>query len=199
MNQRQLSERIGNMDDRLVQQAEQIPAYGRRQRRKRIRSVIAIAAIVGLMACSFSIGTLAFAKEIVVEIPVGQESIEMEELGLTLLLPDTWEGKYALERSENGREYQVYHPMIREAAGGSGGMLFYIMRWDDQLTKDQVEAGGAWDFARCEYIMTTKDGTYLLYYASDVQFTQETEEEYRQMEAQIDEIRFVIDDAIADE
>lgn len=29
MNQKQLSDRIGNIDDRFVQQAEHIPDYGR--------------------------------------------------------------------------------------------------------------------------------------------------------------------------
>ena len=46
--------------------------------------------------------------------------------------------------------------------------------------------------------MTTKDGTYLLYYASDVQFTSETEQEYRQMEKEINQIRFVVYNAFAD-
>lgn len=44
--------------------------------------------------------------------------------------------------------------------------------------------------------MTTKDGTYLLYYASDVQCTPETMEEYRQMESEIGDIRFVVDNAL---
>lgn len=70
-------------------------------------------------------------------------------------------------------------------------MLFYVLRWDEQLTKEQVDNGGEWSFAKCEYIMTTKDGTYLLYYASDVQFTPETEATYRQMESEIKDIRFV--------
>lgn len=75
-------------------------------------------------------------------------------------------------------------------------MLFYLKLWDEQLTKEQVDAGGDWDYARCRYIMTTKDGTYLLYYASDVQFTQETMDEYRQMESEISDIRFVVDNAL---
>ena len=33
--------------------------------------------------------------------------------------------------------------------------------------------------------MATKDGTYLLYYASDVQFTPETEEEKKEYEAAV--------------
>ena len=47
-----------------------------------------------------------------------------------------------------------------------------------------------------QYIMTTKDGTYLLYYASDVQCAPETMEEYRQMESEIGDIRFVVDNAL---
>ena len=106
------------------------------------------------------------------------------------------------EQDNTFKEYYVYNPVIREAIGGnsktllSGGMLFYLKLWDDQLTKEQVDAGGEWDYARCRYIMTTKDGTYLLYYASDVQFTQETMEEYRQMESEISAIRFVVDNAL---
>lgn len=132
-----------------------------------------------------------------------QERIQIEELGLTLILPDDWKDKYALERSDNG-EYHVYNPMIRKAMSGnsemplSGGMLFYILRWDDQLTKAQVDEGGEWSYARCEYVMTTKDGTYLLYYASDLQFTQETMREYEQMESEITGIRFIVDNALVD-
>lgn len=75
-------------------------------------------------------------------------------------------------------------------------MLFYIKLWDEQLTKDQVDAGGEWSYAKYQYIMTTQNGTYLLYYASDVQFTPETEAEYRQMEGKISDIRFVVDNVL---
>lgn len=205
MNQKQLSKRIGNIDDQLILEAERSWKHGGRRHRQGhgLRRFAAVAAVAALMVCSFSVGAAAFAKEIVVEVPVEQETIEIEELGLTLILPDDWEGRYALERTDNG-EYHVYHPAIREAMGGSreeplsGGMLFYILLWDEQLTKDQVDAGGEWSFARCEYIMTTKDGTYLLYYAGDVQFTEETMEEYRRMESEIPNIRFVLDNALAD-
>lgn len=202
MNEKQFSDRIGNVNDKLVQQAEQTPNYGREHRKRSIRQLATVAAAIVLMACSFTVGALAFAKETVVEVPVEQESIEIEVIGLTLILPDSWKGKYAFEQDSDFKEYYVYNPAIREAVGGdsetllSGGMLFYIKLWDDQLTKEQVDAGGEWDYARCQYIMTTKDGTYLLYYTSDVQFTQETAEEYRQMESEICNIRFVIDNAL---
>lgn len=205
MNKKQLSDRIGNIDDQLVLEAEQSWKYGghRRRQGRGLRRFAAFAAVVALMACSFSVGAIAFAKETVVEVPAEQETIEIEDLGLTLILPDSWAGKYALERTDNG-EYHVYDPGIREAMGGSseepmsGGMLFYILLWDEQLTKAQVDAGGEWNYAKCEYIMTTKAGTYLLYYASDVQFTTETMEEYRQMESEIANIGFVLNNALAD-
>lgn len=163
-----------------------------------IRRLASIVAAVVLMIGSFTAGALAFAEEV----PAEQETVTIEEIGLTLILPDSWEGRYGFEKDETFGEYHVYHPGIREAMGGSndalfsGGMLFYIKLWEEQLTKEQVDAGGEWDYARCRYIMTTKDGTYLLYYASDVQFTEETMAEYRQMEEEISDIRFVIDHAL---
>lgn len=203
MNEKQFSDRIGNVNDKLVQQAEQTPNYGREHRKRSIRQLAALAATVALMACSFTVGALAFAKETIVEVPVEQETITIEEIGLTLILPDSWKGKYAFEQDNDFKEYHVYNPAIREAMGGdsetllSGGMLFYLKLWDEQLTKEQVDAGGEWDYARCRYVMTTKNGTYLLYYASDVQFTQETMDEYRQMEAEISDIRFIVDNALS--
>ncbi len=162
----------------------------------------AIAATFVLMVCSFSVGAFVFAREVIVEVPAEQEIISVEELGLSMILPDTWEDKYALEKTDNG-EYIVYNPNIRKAVyeeygiENNGGMLFYLVRWDKQLTENQVNAGGEWDFAKNQYIMTTKNGTYLLYYASDVQFTKDTEEEYREMEKEIKEIRFVVDNALS--
>ena len=99
-------------------------------------------------------------KRQVVEVPGEQETIELKEIGLTLILPDSWKGKYALEYDADFKEYYVYNPAIRKAMGGdsetlsSGGMLFYVKVWEEQLTKEQVEAGGEWSFAKCEYITT---------------------------------------------
>ena len=213
MTSKQLSDRIGNIDDRLVQQAEQSPNNSRQSKtqkketvimrqKKGFRSLVAVAAVIALMVCSFCVGAVAFAQEVVVEVPAEQEVIEIEEIGLTLILPDSWKGKYAFEQDNDFKEYHVYNPAIREAMGGnseafaSGGMLFYIKLWDEQLTKDQVDAGGEWSYAKCQYIMTTQNGTYLLYYASDVQFTPEMEAEYRQMEGEIRDIRFVVDNVL---
>ena len=201
MNPKKLSDCIENSDNRLVQQAQQIPNYAQQHRKKRLRSWTAVAACIALMVCSFCVGAFAFARETVVEVPIEQESLTIETLGLTLILPDSWKGRCAREQSEFSKVYQVYNPAIRKALiggdeGQTGGVLFYIRCWDEQLTKEQVDAGGEWDYALCRYIMTTKDGTYLLYYASDVQCTPETMEEYRQMESEIGDIRFVVDNAL---
>ncbi|MBR5229055.1 MAG: hypothetical protein IKV96_04380 [Firmicutes bacterium] len=160
---------------------------------------ITIAATLILMLCSFSAGAFAFDNKVIVEVPVEQELISIEELGLTMILPDTWDGKYSLEKIGPG-EYSIYNPDIRKAFSkyngidNSGGMLFYIKKWDEQLTEAQVrDNDGEWSFARNKYIMTTRDGTYLLYYASDIQFTNETEQEYRKMEKEISQIRFIVD------
>ena len=149
------------------------------------------AAILVLMLASGTVGAYAFGRETVVEVPAAQEEVCFEDIGLTLVLPESWKGKYAVESNAFG-EHIVYIPAIRQALGGeTGGMLFYLLRWEEQLTQEQVDQGGEWSFAKCEYLMTTKDGTYLLYYASDVQFTPETEDTYRQMESEIKDIRFV--------
>lgn len=79
MNKKQLSEHIGNIDDRLVEQAENIPNYRQLHHRQIIKHFLTIAAAFVLMVCSFSAGAFAFACEIVVEVPVEQAT---EYLGM---------------------------------------------------------------------------------------------------------------------
>ena len=67
MNEKQFSDRIGNVNDKLIRQAEQIPNYRRGHRRRSIRQLATIAAVIALMVCSFSVGALAFAEKIYVE------------------------------------------------------------------------------------------------------------------------------------
>ena len=98
MNLKQFLDRIGNIDERLIQQAEPIPCYRQQQNRITLRRCIAAAATIVLMGCSFCIGAFAFAHETVIEVPVEMpvevpvepESITIEEIGLTLIFPDHW-------------------------------------------------------------------------------------------------------------
>ena len=90
MNAKQFAEYIGNIDDRLVAQAEQLPRYAALERRKRLRRLLATAAVLVLMVSSFGAGALAFSRETVVEVPAELETVTLAEIGVTLLLPDSW-------------------------------------------------------------------------------------------------------------
>lgn len=202
MNKKQLSEHIGNIDDRLVEQAEKIPNYRQLHHRQTIRRFLTVAATFVLMVFSFRAGALAFARETVVEVPVEQETIKLEEINLTLILPDDWKGKYSVET--NGQNYIVYHPQIREGFGTeiafNGGILFYIVCYEESMTPEQfIEKG--YDFVQYRYLFSTSDKTYILCYPSDVQWNPENAEqetEYLGMEGEIKDIKFVVDNILAD-
>ncbi len=203
MNRKQLSEHIGNMDDRLVEQAEKIPNYKQLHHRQTIRRFLAAAAAFVLMACSFSAGAFAFSRETVVEVPVEQETIKLEEINLTLILPDDWKGKYSVEA--NGQNYIVYHTQIREDVSAGldpfdGGVLFSIVCHGESMTPEQfVEKG--YDFVGYRYLFSTSGKTYVLYYPSDVQWNPENPEqeaEYLGMGREIEDIQFVIDNILAE-
>lgn len=203
MNKNQLSEHIGNIDEKLVWQAEQIPDYRQQYRKKRIKSFAAIAAAVVLMVCSFSVGAFAFAREVVVEVPAKQETLTLEEISLTMILPDSWSGKYSVVK--NNQNYIVYNKQIREAVSDGtelfdGGVLFYIVCYEEAMTPEQfVEKG--YDFTTYRYLFSTRDKTYILCYASDVQWDvndSEQEAVYQQMELEVRDIRFVVDDVLID-
>lgn len=176
------------LDCKAGEQSAAAPVH-RNRRPPLWRKLLTAAAVLVLMMCSGIVGSMASADT--------QETVACPDIGLTLILPDSWHGQYAMEKS--GDEYLIYNPVIREAIGDDdwGGMLFYIMRWDGQWTQEQIDnEDGEWNFARHKYIMTTKDGTYLLYYASDLQFTEETADLYLQMTEEIKDIKFVIDNAL---
>lgn len=199
MNKKQLSEHIGKIDDRLVQQAENIPNYQaiHHQKRKRIRTLLTSAAVFALMLSSFSIGAFAFAREIIVEVPAEQETLELEGVGLTLILPDDWAGQYEVE--QKGENFIVYHPQIKEAVSSGlgasdGGVLFTIVCYEEPMTEEQFIENGL-DFTAYRYILATSSKTYILHYASDVQYDPsdaEQERIYQSMMSEIKDIQFVL-------
>ena len=203
MNKKQLSEHIGNIDDRLIEQAEKIPNYRQLHHRQTIRRFIAAASAFALMACSFSAGALAFARETVVEVPVEQETAVLKEINLTLIFPDEWKGKYAIEK--DGQNYIVYHTQIRENVSAGidafdGGVLFYIACYGESMTPEQFVEKGS-DFVRYRYLFSTSDKTYILCYPGDVQWNPENPEqetEYLGMEGEIKDIKFIVDNILAD-
>lgn len=203
MNKKQLVEYIGKIDDSLVQQAEQIPDYRRQYRRKRLRCLIAVAASIAIVICSFSAGALAFAREIVVEVPVEQETVTLDGTGLSMILPEHWEGKYSVVK--NGQNYIVYSQEIRKAFSGGvgkfdGGVLFSIVCYKEAMTPEQFEQKG-YDFVAYRYLLSTKNSTYILCYASDVQWNLDVPEQeaiYNQMASEIKDIRFVAENVLVD-
>lgn len=220
MTKRQLSDRIGNVDEALVQQAAEAPNYGLRRRKTALRRLVSLAAVIALMAASFTAGALAFSHETVVEVPAERETLELTELGLTLILPDSWKGLYELVEWEG--QYVVVCPQIREAvlaqsraeweAGGmewpeeldrnpfSGGMLFYIFGIPEPLSPEQLEESDWGDFVHItevRYLLATAEKTYVLFHASDVQCTAETGDLYDQLEGSVRDIRIVVDNILA--
>lgn len=209
MNERQLAERIGNIDDRLVQQAEGYWITKKQRRMKILKRIGACAAVLVLAVGSFMLGRVAEADRIVKPDPLGIGMIHLEEMGLTIMLPESWGGSdwdewkngFGVELRQDG-SYSVYSREIREACMGAddndfiqGGVLFTVVKRLGQMTEAQVMAEGK----DCIYIASTKSGTYILYYAEDVQYTPETKEKYMQLRSEIENIRFVVGDIAADE
>lgn len=197
MNKKQLAEHIGNIEDRLVQQAGRLPNYAAVRRRQIIRRITAAAAVIILMISSFSVGASVFAREIIVEVPMEQETLELEDINLTMILPDSWKGMYSVSKYE--KNFVVYNPQIREAVSGGtdiydGGVLFTIVCYEEAMTEEQFIENGL-DFTAYRYILATSGKTYILHYASDVQYDptdKEQEKLYQKMMLEIKDIRFVV-------
>lgn len=208
MNERQLADRIGNIDDRLIQQAEGYRIVKAQRRMRILKRMGACAAAAVLAVGSFMLGRVAEADRIVQPDPLGIGIIHLEELGLVMLLPEDWGGSdwddwkdsFGVEPRQDG-SYNIYSREIREACMESddndfiwGGVLFTVARRPGQMTEEQVRLEGK----DCVYIAATRSGTYILYYPEDVQYTPETKEKYLQVQSGIGEIRFVVGDLAAD-
>lgn len=203
MNKKQLSEHIGNIDDRLIEQAQKTPDYRRQRRQKAIRRLASTAAVITLMIGSFSTGALVFAREVVIEVPAAQETVTLDEINLTMVLPSSWHGKYHVDKYD--QNYIVYNTQIREAVSEGidafdGGVLFYIVCYDESMTPEQFVENG-YDFTGYRYLFSTSNHTYILHYASDVQWDPADpaqEAIYQQMGSEIKDIQFVVGNVLAD-
>lgn len=214
MNPNQFSHRIGNVEDRLVQQSQGLPDYGRRRRGLRFRRALTLAAVVALMACSFTVGAMAFSTETVVEVPAEQETLTLDELGLTLIFPDSWKGRYEVVPGVFGPYGSPMWTVCVKSIYDAGdtdewgtpyeGMLFVVFQCADvPLSREEFEAeSGIGGIGR--YLLATEEGTYAIMYATDVQFdtsdpekTERYMEEYNAMAAEMKDIRIVVEGALA--
>lgn len=204
MNSRKMAERIGNVDDRLVQQAQDIPNYGAKRRNKLMRRLSLCAAALLLMVCSFAAGTAVSAKEPQKTVE-GPETVFLEEIGLTLILPDAWKDGYAVEVSEmeGGYSYAFYDSTIHGQGGewSDFGALFFIGAYGDRpMTAEELEKENVFDGAiPYRYLFSNRNTNYILIDVTDVQWdpsNPETEQHYFKLTESIPEIRFVLDNVL---
>lgn len=183
----------------------------------RLTRLLAAVAVIALMIASMAVGALAFSQdtiveipvevEVPVEVPVEQETIVMEELGLTLVLPDSWKGRYEVIEDT----FEPYHSPMWEIcvkyvydaqvpADESGevlyrGTLFYVFQCADYaMTAEEFETEGIAGISR--YLLATKDATYAIMYATDVQFDctdAYAQEEYNSMASEMKDIGVMLD------
>ncbi len=184
--------------------------------------VAAIAAVVALCVASMAVGALAFSTERVVEVPKEQETIEIEDGGFSLILPDEWKGKYVAEMKDGVCTVYVKSIydwcMAREGFhdenGPILGQLFYVHRcFDEPMTKEEFYRRTPWP---AFFLLSTEDGTYGLTEPSDVrtylaapidynsinmddpevrEYVAQTEE-YEEMDGQIADILLEVDGKI---
>lgn len=139
----------------------------------------AFAAVVALVAVSVTVGALAFSTETIVEVPVPveQETIVLEDIGITLILPDSWKDKYVAVMDDDFYRCRVYvksvydycmaHDGYYDENGPYMGSLFSVTRrYNEPMTPEEF-------YSRIPtpaiYLMSTEEGTYCLGRPSDVQ------------------------------
>lgn len=204
MNKEQLAERIGNIDDRLIQETGQTQNPRRRKGNDIFHRLMAVAAVMALMVCSGAVGAVAFAQEIVVEVPVQQETVTFDDIGVTLILPDSWKGHYEVVEGVYG---QLETPMwdicsklaydAPEAADGTDytGTLFSVIRYAEySMSAEEFAEEGIAGIGR--YLFSTEDATYALMYTTDVQVDLDDpaqSEEFNSLEQTIRDIQIVLD------
>ena len=207
MNNKQLSEHIGNIDDILIQQAEKLPNYAAQHRRKRLKQLLATAAVLLLMVGSFSVGAFAFANEVIVEVPVAQEQVTLEEIGITLILPNSWKGKYGVVEGtfepNNSPMWEFYVKSIYDSKTPTNpngesfyrGTLFYVFQYADYSISAKEFASDVEIAGTAHYLFSTESATYAIMYAPDMQFDPENSaqrDEYQTMEQSIQELQFIM-------
>lgn len=193
MKPEQFASRLGNIDDALVEQAAQPQNFGRAQRRRRVRRILSVAAMLVLLAGSFAVGSLtAAANADPIYIEKTQELIVVGDSGITLVLPESWAGKYGYE--VDGENIAVYHRATHEDSSSDwqgAGYLFWINCVEELYPLDYSYPAPGYTIA------TTDTHTYMLIRASDVQYDPQNEAlaaEYLALSAGIQDIQILLTD-----
>ena len=168
--------------------------YAGQVRASGLRRLLAVSVMLVLMAASFTVGALAFSREV----PAEQETIELPGIGLTLILPDSWKGRYGVEMNEDGSVCGVYVKMVHEADEAVGYLFRVGKAYDEPLTPAELEERSP---VPCRYLFSTAEGTYSMDFASDVQYDPsdpEQTQEYLQLWKEKEQIRFLVDGILSD-
>ena len=200
----QLAERIGSIDERLIEEAGALPLPAVRRRMQALRRAAALAAVLALMVCSGAVGALAFGEER--EVPAQQETVELAEIGLTLLLPESWAGRYTVEEGTfapyGSPMWSFFAKRVHDAGtpeedGGASvpqGLLFTVFQCADvSLSAEEFQQGSLAGIGR--YLFATENATFALLCATDVQFDPEDPEqqaEWTALAQGIGEVRFIL-------
>lgn len=208
-------EMLGDLYQSLAPGETAGPSGGTRAvKRRSLPRLIAAAIVAALMAASMAVGALAFSSETVVPVPVEQESLALDELGLTLILPDSWKGRYEVLQDVfvpyGSPMWTVCVKSIYDAGDTDEwgtpytGTLFVVFQCADvPLSREEFEnESGIGGIGR--YLLATENGTYAVMYATDVQFdTSDPEKaeaylaEYNAMAAGMKDIRVAVDHVLA--
>ncbi len=149
--------------------------------------VAAIAAVVALCVASMAVGALAFSTERVVErpvevpveVPVEPEAIDMDDIGISLILPDEWKDKYTVVRDDERGVYNVFcksvydycvsenlfvEDLFDEISGDFPimGLLFTVSWADDN--------DASWTNVPGYELAHTEGGSYVMTLTSDVEY-----------------------------
>ena len=168
--------------------------YAGQVRASGLRRLLAVSVMLVLMAASFTVGALAFSREV----PAEQETIELPGIGLTLILPDSWKGRYGVEMNKDGSVCGVYVKMVHEADEVMGYLFWVGQAYDEPLTPAELEERS---HVPCRYLFSAAEGTYSMDFASDVQYDPsdpEQTQEYLQLWKEKEQIRFLVDGILSD-
>ena len=150
------------------------------------------------MACSGAVGALAFSRETVTEVPAQQETVELAGIGVTVLLPDSWVGKYEVVQDSflpyNSAMWEFCAKSVYEDGTFYRGSLFTVFQYADySMSAEEFAQSGLAGIG--QYLFATEDATYAVMYAGDVQYDPDNaaqQEAWYALSQTVQEVRFVI-------
>ena len=207
MTKEQLAERIGNINEELLHEADQRESYKEVRVSHRPRRMVAMVAVVALMVASFAVGAFAASRIDSREARPAEERVELDGLDVTIILPDDWAGKYGMEVNDDtafggGKSYSFYVKDIHDSKEGpweGAGYLFSIGKYSDEpMTPKELEETS---IIPTKFLFATENATYAIMYTSDVQYDPEDPEMtelYMGMFENLDGIGFILPSLISE-